>query len=75
MKVEDSYHLLGVVECIDLRGEATIFTIMDPYNKYWKVFICLKDRHKTSFVCHSGTYRYMRMPFGPKAHQPLINVC
>ena len=62
--VKDSYPIPRMDECIDSLGDAKVFTTLDAYSGYWQVAIDEKDRAKTSFVCHSGQYQYVRMPFG-----------
>ncbi len=64
LTVRDSYPLPRMDECIDSLGEATVFTTLDAYAGYWQLPIKKEDRHKTAFVCHTGTYQYNRMPFG-----------
>lgn len=44
-------------ECIDLLGDTKSFNTFDASNIYWQVSIEPNDRHKTSFVCHAGTYQ------------------
>ena len=51
-------------DCLDSLGDATIFTGLDAYSGYWQMNVAKKDRHKTAFTCHAGTYQCVRMPFG-----------
>ena len=60
----DAYPLPRIDECIDSLGEAMIFTTLDANAGYWQIAVAPEDRDKTTFTCHSGTYRYTRMPFG-----------
>ena len=62
--VRDSYPLPGMDECIDSLGEAAIFSTLDCNSGYWQIPLSKRDREKTAFVCHSGLYEYLRMPFG-----------
>ncbi len=64
MTVRDSYPLPRMDECIDSLGEAKVFSTLDAYAGYWQMPVKAKDRAKTAFVCHAGTYQYRRMPFG-----------
>lgn len=63
MNVKDSYPLPRIDECIDLLGEDSIFSTLDPFNGNWQFDIAIEDRHKTSLGCHSGTFQYLRMLF------------
>jgi len=51
-------------DCIDSFGEAVVFTTLDAYSGYWQVPIRKEDQELTSFTCHRGTFKYLRMPFG-----------
>ena len=60
----DVYPLPRMEECIDSLGDATIFSTLDANSGYWQVEIAEEDRDKTTFTCHVGLYRFIRMPFG-----------
>lgn len=62
--IKDSYPLPGTDECIDSVREARIFSTLDAFHGYWQINISGQDRQKTSFVCHSRTLQYIRMPCG-----------
>ncbi len=64
MTVKDSYPIPRMDECIDTLGEARVFSTLDAYSGYWQMNVAKKDRPKTAFVCHSGTFQCKRMPFG-----------
>ena len=64
MTLKDSYPIPRMDECIDSLGDAVIFTTLDCNAGYWQVLLHHADRDKTAFVCHAGTFRYLRMPFG-----------
>ena len=64
--VRDSYPIPRMDECIDSLGDATVFTTLDANSGYWQIPIAEEDRDKTTFVCHSGLFRFLRMPFGLK---------
>ena len=64
MTVKDTYPLPRMDECIDTLGEAQYFTTLDAYSGYWQMKIRKQDRPKTAFVCHAGTFQFVRMPFG-----------
>ena len=60
----DAYPLPRIDDCLDSLGEAMVFTTLDANAGYWQISVAPEDRDKTTFTCHSGTYRYLRMPFG-----------
>ena len=62
--VKDSYPLPRMDECLDSLGEAKYFTTLDANNGYWQIPVAEEDQDKTTFTCHAGTYRFLRMPFG-----------
>lgn len=64
--IRDSYPIPRMDECIDSLGEASVFTTLDANSGYWQVEIAPGDRDKTTFTCHEGLYRFIRMPFGLK---------
>ena len=66
LTIRDSYPIPRMDECIDSLGEATVFTTLDANSGYWQVEIAPEDRDKTTFTCHEGLYRVIRMPFGLK---------
>ena len=60
----DAYPLPRIDDCIDSLGDAAIFTTLDANAGYWQIPVVPEDREKTTFTCHQGTFRYIRMPFG-----------
>ena len=62
--VRDSYPLPRMDDCIDSLGNAVVFTTLDANCGYWQLPIREEDQELTTFVCHKGTYKYVRMPFG-----------
>ncbi len=63
--IRDSYPIPRMDDCIDSLGEAQLFTTLDCNPGYCQIPMHNGDRNKTAFVSHMGSYRFMRMPFGP----------
>ena len=64
LTIPDTYPLPQMEDCIDSLGEARLFTTLDALWGYWQVPIAERDREKTTFTSHMGTFRYKRMNFG-----------
>lgn len=47
----------------DVSG-CTLFGTLDLKSAYWQIPLKVEDQHKTSFITHTGTYQWTRMPFG-----------
>lgn len=62
--VKDAYPLSRMDDCIDFLGEATCFSTLDCNMGYWQIPVAIEDQDKTTFTCHEGTYKYVRLPFG-----------
>ena len=45
-------------------GQDNYFRKIDLSKGYWQIPMATKDKPKTGFVTHSGSYVFMRMPFG-----------
>ena len=63
LTIPDNYPLPQMEDCIDSLGKARLFTTLDALWGYWQVPIAERDRYKTTFTSHMGTFRYKRMPF------------
>ena len=51
-------------ECRDSLGDAEYFSTLDTNTGFWQIEVAEEDRDKTTFSCHVGMYRFLRMPFG-----------
>ena len=60
----DMYPLPRMDDCLDSLGDACVFSTLDANAGYWQIRVSKEDREKTSFICHAGTYQFIRMPFG-----------
>ena len=65
-------------DCIDFLGDAKVFSTLDCNSGYWQIPVSDEYRDKTTFVCHEGAYRYIRLPIGlsnsPATFQRAIDV-
>jgi len=62
--VKDTYPLPRMDDCIDFLGEASVFSMPDCNSGYWQIPVAVEDQDKTTFTCHEGTNKYIRLPFG-----------
>lgn len=51
---------------MDSLGDATFFSTLGYNSMYFQVEIAVEDREKTSFLSHSGLYRFVLVLFGFK---------
>lgn len=64
LTLRDAYPLPKIDECLDVLGEATVFSTLDLQCGYWQIAVDPKDRGKTAFITRYRLYEYTRMPFG-----------
>ena len=62
--IKDRYPLPLVQDIFDTLKGSTIFSTLDLASGYWQLPVEEGSIHKTAFVCHCGTYEWLRMPFG-----------
>jgi len=62
--VTDTYPLPRMDDCTEFLGEASVFSMLDCNSGYWPIPVAVEDQDKTTFTCHEGTYKYIRLPFG-----------
>jgi len=62
--VRDVYLIPRMDDCLDFLGDAKVFSTLECNSGYWQIPVADGDRDKTTFVCHEGAYRYIRLPFG-----------
>ena len=68
--VKDTYPLPRMDECLDSLGDTKVFSALDAISGHWQIPIPESYRGKTAFSCHSGLYRFSRMPFGRLTNAP-----
>ena len=61
---KDSYPIPRMEDCIDSLGDARVFSTLHCNAGYWQIPMVLDEIDKTAFICHMGTYEYLKMAFG-----------
>lgn len=56
----------NVQSILDVLSNNSYFTTLDMKSGYWQVPMSEKDKAKTAFVTHMGTYEFNVLPFGLK---------
>jgi hypothetical protein len=78
MTIRDTYPLPRMDEFIDSIGNSRIFSTLDCNCGCWKIPLAAGNTYKTTFTCHEGTYRFLRMPFGlwnaPSTFQRTVDI-
>jgi Reverse transcriptase (RNA-dependent DNA polymerase) len=63
LTARDVYPFPRMDECLDSLGEAELFSTLDANTGFWQIEVSPEDRDKSTFSCHVGMYRFLRMPF------------
>lgn len=61
---KDVYPLPRIETCLDTLSNAAWFSTFDLRSGFHQVPVNPRDVNKTTFVCHRGSFRFPRMPFG-----------
>ena len=61
---KDSYPLPRIDTCLDTLSRAVWYSTFDLRSGFHQVAMDPRDANKTAFVCHRGTFRFKKMPFG-----------
>ena len=61
---KDAYPLPRIETCLDTLSGAAWYSTFDLRSGFHQVSVRPADKNKTTFICHRGTYRFPRMPFG-----------
>ena len=64
LTVKYTYQLPRMDDCIDFLGDASVFSMLDCNSDYWQIPMAVEEQDKTTFTCHEGTYKYIRLQFG-----------
>jgi len=74
---KDAYPLPRIETCLDTLAGAAWYSTFDLRSGFHQVSVSPSDVNKTTFVCHRGTFRFPRMPFGlcnaPSTFQRLMD--
>ena len=61
---KDAYPLPRIDRCLDSLSGSTWFSTFDLRSGFHQVEVHPRDANKTTFICHRGTFRFPKMPFG-----------
>ena len=61
---KDAYPLPRIETCLDTLAGAAWYSTFDLRSGFHQVTVRPSDANKTTFICHRGTFRFPRMPFG-----------
>ena len=61
---KDVYPFPRIESCLDTLSGSVWYSTFDLRSGFHQVSVHPRDVDKTTFVCHRGTYRFPRMPFG-----------
>lgn len=64
--VPDAYPMPRIDDLLHEAKRTAFMTTLDLRAGYWQVKVKDEDQDKTSFITHFGTFRFKRMPFGPR---------
>jgi hypothetical protein len=63
---KDEFPLPRIDSLVDAAASSELMSLLDCYSGYHQICMKKEDEPKTSFITHSGTYCYLRMPEGLK---------
>jgi hypothetical protein len=63
---KDEFPLPRIYSFVDAAASSELMSLLDCYSGYHQIWMKKEDEPKTSFITHSGTYCYLRMPEGLK---------
>ena len=75
---KDAYPLPRIDTCLDRLSGSVWYSTFDLRSGFHQVEVDPADVNKTTFICHRGTFRFPRMPFGlcnaPATFQRLMDL-
>jgi len=63
-KVKNFNPIPRMDDCLDSLGDATVFSTLECNAGYWRIPVAAEDRNKTTFTSHTGSFQFLRLPFG-----------
>ena len=63
----DARPLPRVDDVLDALQSYDFFTIIDLLSGYWQLSVSPRDREVTAFVTPTGSWKFLRVPFGSPA--------
>jgi hypothetical protein len=63
---KDEFPLSRIDSLVDASATLELMSLLDCYSGYHQIWMKKEDKPKTSFITHSGTYCYLRIPKGLK---------
>ena len=63
--VKEKFPMPNAEEIIESLGGANYFMKLDLAKGYWQIPVAKDSQQLLSMVTRRGTYKYLRMPFGP----------
>ena len=64
LSIPYNWPLPNIDELLSILCDMKVCSKLDARYGFLNIFIKPKDIDKTSFVCHLGQYKFLRMPFG-----------
>ena len=64
LTTKDAYPLPKIDSCLDRLAGSVWCSTFDLRSGFHQVEVDPRDVNKTTFICHRGTFRFPRMPFG-----------
>lgn len=77
LTTRDAYPLPRIDRCLETLAGSSWFSTFDLRSGFHQVPVDPRDINKTTFICHRGTFRFPKMPFGlcnaPSTFQRLMD--
>jgi len=64
LTTKDAYPLPRIDGCLDTLSGSAWYSTFDLRSGFHQVAMDPRDVNKTTFICHRGTFRFPKMPFG-----------
>jgi len=60
----DNYPLPIFEETVSILHGSSYFSVVDLYSGFWQIKLAEEDKLKTAFTVPSGSYNFLRLPYG-----------